>query len=107
MKIGILRGTSDAVIDSIITVLENYQTNYPQAQIDLYRQNSVSVRVRIIDPEFAGLSKLERSQRVWQYLNQLDEEVQADISTILLLTPDETESSFANMDFNHPIPSQI
>ena len=107
MAINIPRGKPDAVINGIIAILKQYEDDYPKALVDLYRQNSVSVRIRIVDPDFAGLTKPERSRRVWKYLGQLDEDAQGDISTVLLLTPDETKMSFANFEFDDPIPSKL
>jgi hypothetical protein len=85
--------------------LTPYQEDHPQAEIVLYRQNSVSIRVRIIDPGFCGTTKHRRHTRAWRYLGKLPEETQSDISLLLLLTPDETTSSFANFEFDDPIPS--
>ena len=107
MEINVPRGKSDKVINSIIDALKEYGAHHREAQIDLYRQNSVSVRVRIVDPGFAGQTKPQRSQEVWKYLEQLNEDVQSDISTVLLLTPDETKMSFANLEFDDPIPSKL
>lgn len=107
MAINVSRGKSDDVLDAIIAALQPYQTDHPQARIDLYRQNAVSVRLRIIDPEFAGQGRPQRSQSVWQHLGQLPDEVQSDISTVLLLTPDEAGRSFANMEFEDPVPSKL
>lgn len=107
MAINIPRGNSDEVIDTITATLRDYEADHPRAQIDLYRQNSVSVRVRIIDPDFAGQGKPQRNQQAWRYLGQLPEEIQSDISTVLLLTPDETKMSFANFEFEDPIPSKL
>jgi hypothetical protein len=107
MAINIPRGKTDAVLDRIIEVLRAYEQDHPQARIDLYRQNRVSVRIRIIDPDFAGTGKSERSQRAWTYLEKLDDDTQGDISTLLLLTPDETKMSFANFEFEDPVPSNL
>ncbi len=107
MAINIPRGNSDEVIDKIVAALHAYETDHPQAQIDLYRQNSVSVRIRIIDPDFAGQGKPQRSTQAWQYLVDLPDEVQSDISTVLLLTPDEAKMSFANYEFDDPTPSKL
>jgi hypothetical protein len=107
MPINIPRGKPDEVIDKIITVLRPYEADHPRAQIDLYRQNIVSVRLRIVDPDFAGQGKPQRSQQAWKYLEQLPEDVQGDISTVLLLTPDETKMSFANIEFDDPTPSRL
>ena len=107
MPITIPRGKTDAVIDAIIEALHAYEADHPRAWIDLYRQNSVSVRVRIIDPDFAGQNKPQRSQNAWRYLEHLPEEAHSDISTVLLLTPDEAKASFANFEFDDPIPSEL
>ncbi len=107
MAVSIPRGNSDKVIDNIIAILRAYEAEHPRAQIDLYRQNPVSVRIRIIDPDFAGQSKPRRSQQVWRHLSRLPEEVQSDISTLLLLTPEEKSISFANFEFDDPVPSQL
>lgn len=107
MTINIPRGTSDSVIEQIIEVLHSYEADHPSAQIDLYRQNAVSVRIRIIDPDFERMDKPQRSQQAWQYLEQLPDEVHGDISTVLLLTPEETRLSFANFEFDDPVPSRL
>lgn len=107
MTIHISRGKSDETLDAIMAALGEYEADHPAAQIDLYRQNSVSVRVRIIDPDLAGQGKPQRSQLAWRYLSQLPEDVQSDISTLLLLTPGETQKSFANFEFEDPIPSKL
>ncbi len=105
MAINILRGQSDQSIGRVIDALKGYEADHAQARIDLYRQNSVSVRIRIIDPSFQSLNRPERHSRVWHYLEQLPEEIQSDISMLLLLTPDETKMSFANMEFEDPVPA--
>ena len=106
MSINIPRGTSDDVIEQICAGLRAYEADHPQAKIDLYRQNAVSVRVRIIDPDFAGQDKSERIRRAWKYLDPVPEEVVGDISTFILLTPDEVARSFANFEFEDPVPSE-
>jgi len=107
MAISIPRGQSDETIEKIAGGLRTYEANHPKAKIDLYRQNPVSVRVRIVDPHFAGKSKSERSQEAWKYLDNVPDEAHSDISTLILLTPDELTKSFANMDFEDPIPSNL
>ena len=107
MPIKVPRGQSDDTIDQIIGVLGNYQADYPDAQIDLYRQNAVSVRVRIIDPSFVGQDRIQRHKLVWSYLDPLPEEVQSDISTLILLAPNETKKSIANVEFDDPLPSRF
>jgi hypothetical protein len=107
MAIAIPRGTSDPVIDQMVSALTAYQADHPQAHIDLYRRNPVSVRLRIIDPGFAGKSKLERSEHVWKYFDALPDMVVGDISVVLLLSPEEMKTSFANVEFDDPAPSML
>ena len=107
MSIQVMRGSTDAVIKQIIVALRPYAAAHPASRVNLYRQNSVSVRVRIIDPDFAGRSKVDRSNDVWKYLSALPEEVESDISTLILLTPEEKQKSFANFEFEDPVPSTL
>lgn len=107
MPITIARGQTDEVIETIMEALRRYQADHPEAAIDLYRQNQVSVRIRVIDPTFVGKGRSQRSEYVWKYLEKIPEEAVSDISTVLLLAPEETEKSFANMDFDNPIPSEF
>ena len=75
--------------------------------IEAYRQNSVSVRIRIIDADFKGKGRAQREEEVWAALEQLPEDVAAEISLLLLLTPEEAKSSFASFEFDAPIPSKL
>ena len=107
MAINIPRGTKDKIIDKIVGALKNYEKGNPQAQIDLYRQSPVSVRIRIVDPSFRGMDKSNRHQRAWQFLEQLPEEIQGDISMLVLLAPDELATSFGNLEFDDPVASAL
>ena len=107
MAIRIPRGGPDTVIESIERALQTYQQDHPSAEIDLYRQNSVSVRIRVIDPDFAGMSRVRRNEIVWKYLDPVSDDDQGDISMLVLLTPDETRDSMANLEFEDPVPSRL
>ncbi len=105
MAIRIPRGGSDAIIESIVKALGVYQQDHPSAEIDVYRQSSVSIRIRVIDPDFAGMSRIARHETIWKYLEQVSDDEQGDISMIVLLTPEETARSMANLEFEDPVPS--
>jgi stress-induced morphogen len=105
MAIRIPRGSSDAIIESIERALQSYQQDHPSSEIDIYRQNSVSVRIRVIDPDFAGTSRIARHETIWKYLDQVSDDDQGDISMLVLLTPEETSRSMANLEFDDPVPS--
>ena len=107
MSINIPRGESDEIIERIVEALRVYEADHPNARIDLYRQNSVSVRVRIIDPDLADLNRAERNKYVWKYFDILSEDDQSEVSSLILLKPDEVEKSFANFEFEDPVPSGL
>ncbi len=102
-----VRGKTDESLDALMNKLAEYQLKHPHAEIEIYRQNSVSIRFRIVDPDFSGISKTERHNLIWKLLDELPDEVQADITTVLLLTPEEKKKSFASIEFDDPIPSRL
>jgi stress-induced morphogen len=107
MAVKINRGTSDDVMDQIIGALESYAASHPRAAIDVYRQDRFSVRVRIIDPDFAQMSRPQRHDLVWRTLDMLADDVQSDISMLVLVAPDELAMSGSNMEFEDPVPSVL
>ena len=107
MAVKITRGTSDPKLAEFVGALENYQNDHPQAEIDLYRHGKYSVRVRIADPGFAGLNKSQRHRLAWPYVTAIPEETLSDLSSFLLLTPDEKSNSFASFEFDDPIPAVL
>lgn len=107
MSIEISRGKTDSILEEIRTALISFETDRPDARIDLYRHSSASVRVRIIDPGFDGMSKKQRNDLVWKYLEPVSEDAQGDISMLVLLTPDEVEKSMGNLEFEDPVPTRL
>ncbi|MCO6457220.1 MAG: hypothetical protein J5I93_18135 [Pirellulaceae bacterium] len=97
----------DDCLRAIADALAMYERRHASAKTEVYRQNSASVRARIVDIDFAGISKADRHDTVWEFLKDLPEEQQAEISVLLLLTPDELAMSFANYEFEHPVPSRL
>jgi hypothetical protein len=103
----LLFGNWDSNLKEIADALSGYEVANPDAHVSLYRQNSASVRIRVIDPAFAGHGIGERGKMVWPYLRPLSEDARSEITLLLTLTPDEAPSSFANADFDRPIPSAL
>ena len=99
--------TPDVQVQQILDVLTEYERVHPRAQIEGRRHNPVSIRLRIIDPDFQGMGRVEREPEIWQLLRKLPEEVFLNITMLLLLTPEEAEHSLASQEFDHPIPSRI
>ena len=97
----------DRAVRQVLEVLGDYEAEHRHADIHAYRQNSASLRVRILDPDFRGLDRLQREDAVWALLEKLPDDVRADISLLLLLTPDEAETSLASFEFDNPLPSSL
>jgi hypothetical protein len=93
----------DAEVQQILDVLAEYQHIHKKAEIDVRRRHEVSIHIRIIDPDIRGLNRVERYPEVGKILRKLPGEVYADITLLLLLTPEEAPNSLANMDFENPI----
>jgi hypothetical protein len=107
MPVNIPRGKIDPVVEEIKNALAVYESDHPNAKIDLYRQNSASIRVRIIDPFFAKMSRRERNDYVWRYFDNISEDAQGEISMLIPLAPSEVKKDFANLEFDDPVPSML
>ena len=97
----------DEQVQQIIDVLREYEVAHPEAHIEVYRQNSVSIRIRIVDPDFHGKRIGVREDEVWTLLDKLPDETRADITFLLLITPEEKPTSMASFDFDNPVPSRL
>jgi stress-induced morphogen len=81
---------------------------------DAYRYNSATIRVRVVDPSFEGKSREERDAVVEPYFDQLPDETQRDIVTLLTFAPSELAATGTNLrerlldaEFQHPTPSKL
>jgi len=62
-------------------------------QVDVYRYNSASIRVRVVDAQFAGLSLEKRNALIEPHLERLPERTQADIIDLFAAAPSELRQS--------------
>ena len=83
-------------------------------QADSYRQNSASIRVRVIDSGFEGIPREKRDAMVEQYLDKLPPETQREIVTLFTFAPSELERTpttfreyMLNTEFDDPRPSML
>ncbi len=83
-------------------------------QADAYRYNSASLRVRVIDPQFEGMSREQRDAMVEPYLDMLPPETQRDIMTLFTFSPSDLNRSppklrqgMLNTEFEDPSPSML
>jgi len=105
LSINVNRKKVDEILEQVWNALELYQRDHPDARIDLYRQDDFSVRGRVIDSRFLRMSRQDRHNLVWKYLDSLPDETVADISMLVLITPSEAKTSGANLEFEDPLPS--
>ncbi len=101
------RDQRDTTLRRIEAVLKKYRADHPQAKTEAKRQNSASVRVRVINPEFSGTSKFDRHDAMQKYLDALSLEEFNEISMLLLLAPEEVKHSISNLEFEQPSRSPI
>jgi hypothetical protein len=90
---------SDRALAEIRGLLGEYKKRHRRSRVDCYRYNPVSIRIRVIDPDFRSIDRSEREDQIWKLLQTLPEDVQADITFVLLLAPEEVSSSAANLEY--------
>jgi stress-induced morphogen len=104
----IARGTTDPAVQAIKDALDAYEAAHPGAEVALYRHNPASIRVRVIDRRFEGMTRSRRHAHVWDFLAaRVSEDTLAEISQVLTLPPAELKNSFANSEFEDPVPSKL
>jgi hypothetical protein len=97
----------DADLSALKKQLELYEKEHPGAQIELYRQNPGSIRVRVIDDSFSRVPRMERHDQLWKYLEPLKDDIQQQISVLLLLAKKEMKESLMSLEFDDPISSRM
>jgi hypothetical protein len=98
---------ADDKLRSIRAILNQYKARHPDARVDARRYNSVSIRVRVIDPRFEGTNRSDRDKELWELMKALPDDTVADVTMLVLLAPSEITTSLANLEFEHPSPSQL
>ena len=75
----------------------------------VYRYNPASIRLRVTDPSFEGMSFERREAAIRSILQSLPSRVRTDITLILLLTPEECEdpTDLMNLEFDDPAGSRL
>ena len=94
--------------------VEEFLRNHGFQQVDAYRYNSGSIRLRVIDSRFEGLPIEDRDAMIEPLLDQLPERTQGDIMTLLTFAPSEIEATagtfmepLMNREFEHPSRSRL
>ena len=95
---------ADLAVATVRQMLKAYTANHSGAKTDVYRYNDSCIRVRIIDPGFAGLERIERHDLIWTLLEELPEDVMTQVTLLVLLVPSEVKTSLGNLEFSNPSP---
>lgn len=104
----IVRGNADAEVQAFKDALDAYEAAYPGAEATLYRHSPASIRIRVVDRRFEGVTKSRRHADVWEFLAaRVPADTMSDVSVVLALAPAELGMSFANSDFEDPTPSRL
>jgi len=95
-------------------MVENRLRNDGFDQVDAYRYNSASLRVRIVDKRFESVSRDERDEIVEPFIEKLPPSTQSDIVALVLLAPSEISQGgpalrelMLNAEFEDPSPSML
>jgi stress-induced morphogen len=92
----------------IEALLKKHFPGYPKKHPPIaYRYNRYSIRVRLVDKQFKGMSLSERYKLVEPLIESLPEETQEDITILLILAPDQLNRSAMNLEFESPTPSPL
>lgn len=77
------------------------------AQVDAYRFNSASIRIRVIDPQFEDKRGSRRQDMVFPVIDTLPKRTREDILLLLTLAPSEVgrvnRQATINLEFEHPL----
>lgn len=100
----VIRGDIDVEVKGFKEALDAYESAHPGAEASLYRHSPASIRLRVIDHRFKGMTKSRRHADVWDFLaERVPEDTLADVSLVLTVAPAELGDSFANFEFEQPV----
>jgi len=77
------------------------------AEVEVRRYNQVSIRLRITDEKFRGLTFDEREREVHRSISRLPSDIQADITMLILAAPGEKVNPLLNYEFDNPSPDRL
>jgi len=84
----------------IESLLKEHFPNYPKKYPPLAcRFTPNSIRVRLVHDSFRGKGLADRDDIVLPIIGKLPEKTQADITMLLLFSPDEVNVPIVNLDF--------
>lgn len=103
MPVKLFKGEWDDGLRQVQSVFEEFIKRHRFASVEFYRAHPMSIRVRIVDPYFRKMSYFDRVHLIWDELRKLPNEIQQDVSLLVLLLPYEVERSEAYREFERPL----
>jgi hypothetical protein len=102
----ITRGSHDVSAQKVKDILDDYEREHSGAAAEVFRLDTYSIWIRIIDERFKGWSRGKRHHTAWPFIADrlTDDEIQ-EVAFLLLLSPDERPESIMSAEFDNPMPS--
>lgn len=107
---GTLQTRGDEAVVEVHSSLGSYAIEHPRAEVSVFaRQFGDEIGIRIIDPDFDGVSWKERSETIWRILDSSARELAARVSILVVMTPEEAhEAHITSVEFGEnatgPVP---
>lgn len=105
-----VKKTNDAETDFVRARAEHWLQShgFVSARVDVYRKiPGHSIRVRIVHSRFTDRLIEDRDRMTDGLLSDVPEEIDRDITLVLLLGPEELEADFMNAEFDNPVPAYL
>jgi stress-induced morphogen len=81
---------------------------FTRAKVEVYRRMpGRSIRVRIVDSKFSGKLMADRVRMTEGLLDDVPEEIDREITLVLLLGPNELKTHLMNAEFENPTPVRL
>jgi hypothetical protein len=81
---------------------------FGRAKVDVYRRMpGRSIRVRVVDPQFSGKLLEDRDRMTQGLLDDVPEEIDREITLVMVLGPDELKENLMNAEFENPTPIRL
>jgi hypothetical protein len=84
--------------------VEEFLRHQGFSDVECYQREGYDflMRLRVTDDRFHGLNRVDRASLVEQELAKLPDELQASITMLVLVTPDERKTSLLSLEFDDP-----
>ena len=98
---------TDPILTAVRDALQEFRRGHPTAvSADAFRENPGIVRVRVIDPRYESMSRLDQHRELWYYLrNQVGSDAMQEVYEVLTISPRETDL-YVNQIFEEDMAAQ-